>query len=176
MSPAADFPLPELAAILAGVPWAMAGAVAANRYMPQRATMDVDVVVLPGDHDEVSRRLSQANYRREGSLAIGGSSWRAPDGTLLDVIHGNESWWPEALAVAGSLADSSGIPVLAARHVVLMKLLSSRLQDVADVSRILGFMDDRDLEEVRSLVLSEAPGLGDDLESLITLGKLEHQA
>ncbi len=56
-----------------------------------------------------------------------------------------------------------------------MKLLASRVQDLADVSRMLGRALDSDLDRVRSTVREHAPGLADDLESLITLGRLEMQ-
>jgi hypothetical protein len=142
--------------------------------MPERATRDLDIAVLPDDHDEVARRFTEAGYRRVGSLSIGGSSWVTLDGTPLDVIAGAERWWPAALDVVSR--DEGGVRYLAAGYLVLMKLLASRVQDLADVTRILGSMSETDLDDVRDLIRSEAPALTEDLESLIALGQLEQQA
>jgi hypothetical protein len=166
--------LVELVGILRGVRWAVVGAVAASRYMPARATRDLVIAVLPQDHDEVARRLVEAGYRRTGNLSIGGSSWSALDGTPIDVLAGTERWWPNALE--STSLDAGGVPFLAARYLVLMKLLASRVQDLADVTRILGSMGETELDAVRTVIRSEAAALADDLESLIALGQLEQQA
>jgi hypothetical protein len=166
---------PNLVRLLSGIPWAVVGAVASRRYMPERATRDLDIVVLPRDADKVGGRLREAGYRQETALAIGGVAWRAPDGTPVDVIEGQEEWWPEALRLAATNLDSDGTPVLTAPYLVLMKLLAGRVQDVADVSRILGSMQPQDLESVRALIRGRAADLSEDLESLITLGRLEQE-
>ena len=165
--------LPELVATLSGVPWAIVGAVAAGRYMPERTTRDVDIAILPRDRPEVSRRLEAAGYSHHGNLSIGSSTWTAADGSPLDVIEGREQWWPVALEAAGANAGADGVPILPAPYLVLMKSLASRVQDLADVTRILGRMSDADLDEVRALVRVEAPLLSEDIESLIVLGRLE---
>ena len=165
--------LPELAATLSGLPWAVVGAVAAGRYMPERTTRDVDIAILPRDRLEVAGRLEAAGYSHRGDLSIGGSTWTAADGTPLDVIEGREQWWPVALETARANTDADGVPFLPAPYLVLMKSLASRVQDLADVTRILGRMSDTDLDEVRALVRVEAPFLSEDIESLILLGRLE---
>ena len=54
-----------------------------------------------------------------------------------------------------------------------MKLESTRPQDVADISRMLGLASDATLEAVRAVVARHAPDDSEDLESLIYLGKRE---
>ena len=56
---------------------------------------------------------------------------------------------------------------------VLMKLEASRSIDLGDVSRILGSADASRLDETRAVFRHRAPELVADLESFITLGKLE---
>ncbi|MHB8515300.1 MAG: hypothetical protein ACYDCT_07910, partial [Dehalococcoidia bacterium] len=56
---------------------------------------------------------------------------------------------------------------------VLMKLGASRVQDLADVTRMLGAASADDVERVRATVRTHAPDVGDDLDSLIALGRLE---
>ncbi len=41
--------------------------------------------------------LTTAGYARVGALTIGGTAWRAPDGTPIDVLEGSDRWWNRAL-------------------------------------------------------------------------------
>ena len=162
---------PDLTQTLGDVPWAAVGAVATRLYMPERVTADLDIAVRTQDADEVRRRLEHAGFRREGELTIGGAGWRTPDGRHIDVLEIGEPWLADAILRANR--DAKGMPVLPLPELVLMKYLAGRLQDTADVGRMLGQASDRDLENVRSLFRREAPQDLDDLESLIRLGKLE---
>ncbi len=54
-----------------------------------------------------------------------------------------------------------------------MKLSASRTQDLADISKMLGLANQEELNEVRKIVETYIPTAQEDLESLITLGKLE---
>ena len=164
---------PDLAQALVGVPWAVTGAVAARLYMPERNTRDLDVLVLARDAEQVAVLLTNAGFTGAGRLAIGGSTWIAPDGTPVDVIEGEDAWVADALAEAGRNPDAQGLPILPLPYLVLMKLAASRLQDLADVSRMLGGADQAQLERTRATVREHAPELVDDLESLIYLGRLE---
>jgi len=164
---------PDLRAALAGIPWAVAGAVATRSYMPERATRRLDIVTSPGDVPEVARKLESAGYERQRELAIGGSAWRSPDGVPVDVIECNEPWCPAAVAEAATTLDVQGYPVLPLAYLALMKMQSSRLVDVGDLGRMLGLADETSLARVRQTFAQYAPGLTDDLESMIALGKLE---
>ncbi len=166
---------PDLSQALGRLPWAVTGAAATRLYMPERSTQDLDVVVLAKDVAEVRRRLEAAGYALKGELAIGGSAWTAPDGTPVDVIEGREAWWPQALAEAAGNRDAQGLPVLTLPYLVLMKLLAGRVQDVADVARMLGHAAEDAIASVRAVIAAHAADLLEDLESLITLGKLEAQ-
>ena len=54
-----------------------------------------------------------------------------------------------------------------------MKMASSRAQDVADISRMLGLASEEELARIRAAVALYTPDETDDLESLIYLGQVE---
>ncbi len=56
-----------------------------------------------------------------------------------------------------------------------MKLDASRVQDTADLSRMMGLASDEELERVRTVVARHASDAAEDMESLIYLGKVEMQ-
>jgi hypothetical protein len=163
----------DLRQLISRAPFVVVGAVATRLYMPERATVDVDVLIRPQDSAVVSADLQAAGAERIGDLAIGGSTWRLPDGTMLDVIESDKPWVQRALQSPQRGPD--GLPYVDLAHLVLMKLQAGRTQDLADVSRMLGAADGPALERVRAVVSSYLSDASDDLESLIALGKLELQ-
>jgi hypothetical protein len=164
---------PDLRDVLSGIPWAVVGAVATRLYMAERATVGLDILILPTDADEVAPRLESAGYQLVGPLTIGGKTWRSPQGVAVDVIEGREAWQPPALKEAAGNLDASGTPALPLSYLVLMKTLSSRSQDIADVVRMLGNAGDEQLDEVRSVIARWSADLLADLEGMIVQGKLE---
>lgn len=163
----------DLTPILAPIAWAVVGAAATRLYMPERATQDLDVAIRAQDATAAREKLARAGFTHLGELSIGGSTWRSPDGQTIDVIEGREEWWEEALREAQTNRDAQGLPILPLRFLVLMKFQAGRVQDLADITRMLGQADTRTLDEVRALFKQFAPADLADLESLITLGKLE---
>ena len=164
---------PDLTQVLAPISWAVVGAAATRLYMPERATLDLDIAVREEDGPEIRRRLAGAGFRYQGELNIGGSSWQDPGGVSVDVLERSDRWFPQALAQAQGNRDDQGLPVLPLRYLVLMKFQAGRAQDIADVSRMLGQATDPTLDEIRALFAELLPGEMEDLESLIYLGKLE---
>ncbi len=162
---------PDLSEILAGLPWAVVGAVATRAYMPERATQDLDVLVIASDAREIRTRLERAGFAKVQDLAIGGTTWRSPSGSLVDVIESAEAWVPEALR--DLRRDPQGLPVLSRPYLVLMKVQSGRAQDLADAARMLGFASEEERQITRVLFGRYLPDALEDLESLIALGKLE---
>lgn len=141
----------------------------------ERATTDLDVVILNDDSGRAELLLTQAGFTKGAPLPIGSWSWRSREGVPVDTIYVSGGWWPEALDAATGNRDVSGAPVLPLPFLSLMKLESGRAQDVADVSRMLGVADEAALTQVRDAVRRYAPDLLEDVESLIALGKLEHE-
>lgn len=164
-------PWPDLRPILQGIPWVIVGAVATRAYMPERATKDLDILVRREDSEEVWERLEAAGYRYVSRLAVPGFLALSPEGVEVDVILGDYPWLEEALAHLRR--DPADYPVLDLPYLVLMKLAASRVQDAADLSRMLGLASEEDLARVRAVVARYTPDEADDLESLIYLGRVE---
>ncbi|MBX3036144.1 MAG: hypothetical protein KF758_04450 [Anaerolineales bacterium] len=164
-------PWPDLRPILKDVEWAIVGGVATRAYMPERMTKDLDILVHEKDGEKVIQLLQEAGYQLVSKLAISGYVLHAPDGTELDVLLGKDIWLKKALSNVGK--DSADYPVLRLPYLILMKLQVGRTQDWADVSRMLGWAEDKDLDKVRAVVKEYSPEDAEDLESLIFIGKKE---
>lgn len=164
---------PRVDADLAPIPCAVIGAVATRLYMSERLTGDIDVAVCNTDLVAAVERFEATGYEYVGELAIGGSTWRSSRGQEIDLIAGEEDWWAEAIDRAQNNRDATGLPCAPLPYLVLMKLRSSRTQDLADVSRMMGQADNALIEETLALVGRYAPKDLPDLRSLIDLGKLE---
>lgn len=167
-----DYGVVDIRRYLGDVPFAVVGGLATRLYMAERMTLDVDVLVSPNRLSEAERCLQQAKCERTGSLAIGRSAWRLPSGTPLDLIALDAPWVQTAIETAETGPDGS--PYVSLAYLVLMKLQSGRMQDLADVSRMLGNSRDAALADVREVVCQYASQDVRDLESLVALGKLEY--
>ena len=166
-------PWPDLRPILKGIHWAIIGGVATRAYMPERMTRDLDILVDKRDGDTAIRKLEQAGYRVGSKLAIPGFLMISPEGVEVDVIFGNEPWLEEALANPGE--DPAGYPTIGLPYLTLLKMRAQRAQDWADVSRMLGWASDEELEEVRAVVKKYSMLDLEDLESLIFIGRKERE-
>ncbi|MBE7470944.1 MAG: hypothetical protein DPW09_18885 [Anaerolineae bacterium] len=162
---------PDLSPILKDIPWAVIGGVATRAYMPERATQDLDILIAGSDSKKARRRLSSAGFVYRHNLTIGGGAWQTPEGQSLDVVEINAPWLSEALKQLQT--DPQGLPVLSLPYLVLLKFQASRLQDLADISRMLGLASAEDRQATRHVFAKWQPDELDDLESLITLGDLE---
>jgi hypothetical protein len=167
------YPVADLNRIIRETAFVVVGGVATRLYMPERMTLDIDILVSSQDAPGLYRELNQASGKKIGLLTIGGSSWQLADGTVLDVIESSEAWVTQA--VQNPNLDSTGLPIIALPYLVLMKLQASRAQDIADLSRMLGGADEELLGQVRTVVKTYMDDAAEDLESLIMLGKLEYQ-
>ena len=166
---------PDLTPVLHPLLWATVGAAATRLYMPERMTQDLDIIVQTTDAAAVRQKLTAAGFRYSGELTIAGSSWTAPDGATIDVLEGAEPWWAQAIVAAQHNRDAQGLPVLPLSYLVLMKFQAGRVQDLADITRMLGQAREEELAAVRQLFASLLPDDMADLESLIALGQLERQ-
>ncbi len=164
---------PDLTPVLSPIRWMVVGTAATRLYMPERFTEKLDVAIQAQDAPQARKTLAMAGFAYQGELSIGGSTWRTPDGQTIDVIEGHAPWWSDALSEAQTNRDAQGLPILPLRYLVLMKFQASRVQDIADITRMLGQADERTLNTVRDLFKRYAPSDLSDLESLIALGKLE---
>lgn len=164
-------PWPDLRSTLAGIPWAIVGGVATRAYMPERTTQDMDILVHRADGPVVTARLEAAGFEIVSDLAIPGRAFRAPDGSELDVLFGDQPWLGEALD--HPRADAAGYPVIDLPYLALLKLQAARAQDWADVARMLGMASPEQIATTRALVQAQSPVDLEDLDALIYLGRQE---
>lgn len=169
----ADVVYPDFSGVFRGLAWAVVGAAATRLYMPERVTRDFDVLILSANGPEARRRLRSAGLSYQGELAFGGSSWLTAAGMAVDILEMDAAWLPQALTEAQSNRDAQDLPVLPLPYLVLMKFQAGRVQDLADVTRMLGQANDEALEAVRRLFREHASDDLDDLESLTVLGQME---
>lgn len=164
----------DLEPVLGSISWAVVGGVSTRMYMPERATQNLDILISATDSEVVLSCLKNHGFTCAGPLKlIPGTTWKAPNGEVLVVMEGSEEWVSTALKAAKSNRDVAGLPILPLPYLVLMKLFSSRLQDISDVVQMLGHADDALLSQVRAVVARYRPLDVEDLESMIQLGKLE---
>jgi hypothetical protein len=161
---------------LGDIPHAIAGAVAANAYAPERLTRDIDVVILTVSIPRAEGALRSAGWRMLGSLAlVQGTSWQDEVGHQLDLITLAEPWAAEALEAAQN-NRILGMPTLPMSYLAFMKLEAGRTTDLGDVSRMLGRAEPSQINEARDVV--KRFGNADDLadfEKLVRMGQLERE-
>jgi len=157
--------------IIKQAPFVVVGGVATRLYMPERMTLDLDILIRAEDAGLIYQDLEMAGGRKIGNLSISGSQWQLIDKTSLDVLEGKDEWVTKAVLHPNEAPD--GLPIIDLPYLVLMKLVASRTQDLADVSRMLGLANDTQLVQVRAVIKKYLANAEEDLESLIILGKLE---
>ena len=167
-------PLFDLRQVIRKTRFLLVGGLATRYYMPERTTLDTAILVLAGDQEAVEQEFTAAGCQKLGLLAIGGSTWALPDGTTLDVVISDAPWAQEA--IEHPLQTTDGIPVITLPYLVLMKLVAGRSQDIADITRMLGGAGEGALVDVRAAVARHNPDAGNDVESMIVLGRLEYQS
>ena len=169
----AEMQWPDLTPVLQDILWAAIGAVATRAYMPERVTRDLDAAIRAEDAPRARERLQQAGWRHVGELSVGGSRWADPTGQEVDIVELADGWTEEAIALAQANRDQQGLPILPLPYLVLTKLRAGRVQDVADISRMLGQATEEQLQAVRDVVATYSPEDLEDVESLAALGRRE---
>ena len=146
---------PDLSEIFDDLPWAVVGAVATRLYMPERMTRVLDIAVGSADSAKAKAKLQASQIAK------------------VNLIEGHALWWPQALQESQTNRDAQGLPILPLPYLVLMKFQAGRVNDIADITRMLGQADEPNLARTRQLFeRHELDGL-EDLENLINLGRLE---
>jgi hypothetical protein len=166
-------PLPDLLPLLHDIRWALVGGLALRAYMPERMTLDVDILIHDRDASAVRIAFVAAGYRVIGQLSIGGFTVQESNSEAMpiDVLTRTDSWLDDALAQP--VYDSAGYPILGRPYLVLIKLQAGRTQDLADVQRLLAQTPSTERAAIRTLVETFSPELVEDYDSLITLADLE---
>ncbi len=157
---------------ITAVPFVVIGGVATRLYAPERMTDDLDILIEAKNAEKLSADLTSGGCQKLGSLSIGGSHWRLPDGMALDVLEEDAPWAAEAITNPASAPN--GLPVISLPYLVLMKMRASRGIDIGDLTRVLGAADDAAIAEVAHVIAIHLPDGVEDLEGLVYLGRLEY--
>ncbi len=162
--------------------YVVTGGLATQLYMPSRQTEGIDILIRKADLKTLEANLQTTGARLievlspiTDKLPLAGNSWQLPSGTYLDVLFAEGQWVNEAVSQPVYLEQQPNIPFISLPYLVLMKLNSSRSQDIADVERMLGNKSDQEIAVVSQVIRSFYPEALDDLYSLIEIGRLEHR-
>ncbi len=160
-----------------GVDFAVVGGVATSRYMPERTTVDIDVLIAPRSLDEARRNLQAAGWREgsnltpEPGLGLREQAWRRDD-QHLDVLWSDAAWARHAIEGA----RSEGRKIVELGYLVMMKMNAARGVDQGDLTRMLGLASEVSPEAARAILREHRPDLLEDFEQYIAIGKLEADA
>ncbi|NNJ11821.1 hypothetical protein EKD04_015930 [Chloroflexales bacterium ZM16-3] len=144
---------------------------ALRAYMPERATLDVDILIHERDAQVAQSIFIESGYRLMGTLSIGGFTVQIENEAPIDILTRSDPWLDDAFAHA--VLDSAGIPVIPRAYLILIKLQAGRTQDLADIQRLLALTPIAERVMVRGIVEQYSPELTEDFDSLITLADLE---
>lgn len=125
------------------IPWALIGALAANRYRTSpRLTQDVDILLAdtgPG-LDVLESALRAAGWSvRRADAAAELLRLKHPDLGVADLLVAGTEYQQEALhrARAETILGGQAVRVLAPEDVIIHKLIAGRSQDIADIEAII---------------------------------------
>jgi len=152
-----------------GVPHLVVGGIAVGRYLPERTTSDIDILIHDAHAAQAARNLATAGAHLCGALSIGGTSWTL-GGIDLDVLTSRARWISRAFATGRSW---QGTLLIDLPYLILMKLAAARHQDETDIAAMLAHASDDVLAEVRRVVAANAPERVEDLEAYLYIGRAE---
>ncbi len=162
-------PIPDIP--LAGIAWVLVGGLATRAYMPERMTLDVDIMIHSEDEQAARDAFTQAGYTITGPLSIGGFSVQGLDNSTIDVLISTAPWLDQALAHPNR--DTAGYPVMPRPYLTLIKMQAGRPQDWTDVQRMLRDTPQEERVSTRALIVDYTPDLVEDYDSLVMLADWE---
>lgn len=162
-------PIPDLQHMLAPIRWVLIDGLALRAYIPERMTLDIDILIHERNAEVARAAMLKAGYHVTAQLSIGGFSVQGGDPTAppIDILTRADAWLDTALAQP--VADPAGYPVLGRPYLILLKLQAGRTQDLADVQRLLAHVPQPQRKAIRQIVLCYASDLVEDYDSLCTL-------
>jgi hypothetical protein len=149
-----------------GLRWALVGGLAVSARAEPRTTRDVDVAVAVEDDagaEQAVLALRRRGYRDAGQMleqqATGRlatmrvvSPLRLDETAVVDLIFASTGIEPEIVAEATPVEVLPGttIPVATLAHLLAMKVLAGRMQDLADFSSLFRHASSSDLAQART--------------------------
>jgi hypothetical protein len=170
----------DMESVFGEIPAVVVGGVATRAYSPERKTQDLDVLVKHEQYDQALQRLRDQGWHHvrdlvftTGLLGLYGSAW-AKDGEKLDVLATEQAWGAKALEE--KVYDQTGLRVISLPYLVMMKIDSARGIDQGDLTRMLGLLDESEIERVVAVVKRYYgdPHGAEDVRQYAMLGKMEY--
>lgn len=145
--------------------WALVGGWAVSLRAEPRTTRDLDVTITVASDREAERiavDLRNRGYRFLPESVIVQTavdrlatvrflSPSTPEGCVVDLLFASSGIEPEVVAAASRLEVLPGlaVPVAQTGHLLALKILAGRPQDLADIESLLRYAEDRDLKLAR---------------------------
>ncbi|SRR5579875_190721 len=155
------------------------GGVATRAYAPERQTKDTDFLIDPDSFSEAVALLRNSGWRKtidlffpNSSLGIRGEAFEK-EGAFIGVITSDREWVREGFA--RPVYDQTGLRVIPLAYLVLMKIDSAHGIDQGDLTRMLGRLDEEQVEEIAGIVDRHAHDAqaADDVRQYSLLGRME---
>jgi hypothetical protein len=167
-----------------GAEWALVGGLAISTRAEPRTTRDVDIAIAVSCDEEAQdlvRRLLARGYsllttplehldvNRVSTVRLAARE-QSVRGIVVDLLFVSSGIEPEIVAAATPLVILQGlqVPVASLAHLMALKVLASRPQDLADIATMLRFASTADIQQAReALELIERRGFdrGKDLQA-----------
>ncbi len=165
--------------IFGELPVLVVGGVATRAYAPERHTKDIDFLVEDERFHEAAQSLSKNGFRKghdlyfpNTSLGLYGEAWSRGH-EELDIISTPQEWCHAAFL--GRAEDATGLRVIPLPYLILMKFDSARGIDQGDLTRMLGRLDDAEIERLIATVENCCgdPAFAGDIRQYAQLGRWE---
>jgi len=144
-----------------GLRWALVGGWAVSLRGEPRTTRDLDVTVAVSSDRQAERIARDLLHRGYDFLpesvieqtavhrlaTVRFLSPATPEGCVVDLLFASSGIEPEVVAAASRLEVLPGleVPVVQLGHLIALKVLAGRAQDIADLQSLRKYAEDRDL-------------------------------
>lgn len=154
-----------------GLRYAIVGGIASAHYQPARFTEDIDLMVLAEDAVVVERSLELAGWSQLGVISFDGSSWRSPEGELIDLLHAPDQPWVTA-ALDTPIETSEGLQIIDLPYLIILKLSATRAVDIGDIVGMLQHATEDETARIRQVIKTHRIDLMEDFEQFNTIAQL----
>lgn len=140
-------------------------------YGYSRQTKDIDILINIDDKDICHDNLISSGAIFVQDLGIKGKSYIF-NNEQLDVLYSDDEWFTRAFT---SSQEANDIKVIPFEYLILLKLKASRIQDLADCSKMLGAASNKTIQRTRDLIMKYCSNDIEDFEALVQLGQYENK-
>lgn len=168
--------------------WALVGGLAVSAWSEPRTTRDIDLVVAverDRDAERLVRDLAARGYQPLEHLEQDATGRLATvrlvvpgegeGGVVVDLLFASSGLEQEIVAAAAPVEIAPGVTVPLARlsHLLALKVLAGRFQDLTDLQNLLAQAKPADLQHAReSLLLISSRGFNREKDLLAEFSKL----